>query len=974
MYLSNRMKKYLLIFILLLVLLLKVFSFSTENELFYLAESRYFAKNYAIGLETYDEFVKSYPLSDLLPDVQYRRAVCLYRLGHYTDAMVTFKRVEKRYRSTRYLEYVPYWAGLIFYQQKDYSSAINTFNSFISQVKDTETVATALFYKGISEIFIEDYKEAEKTFLDFLARFDSNNLKSNVLVLLAYTYLKGKMYVSVIELVETVDFQSQKEKDREKLLFYKAEALWHLDKIDEAEKEYSKLLEAPVAIAKICFMRLFVAAQEKDDFSQLERLMQQAENIFSSYPELLIDLWINMGIESYKRKNPELAEHFFTKVWNLRERHEIKYSVPLYLAEIMLKKGKREESILILEAYISSKEEIEDQIIMRTGDLYLMGNNFKLAENYYSWLLDKDSSKGKKIEATYYLAYSYYRQDRNDEALTLVQEILSAGTPEIYHKELLKLLAILYKKTGRLEDALNTLKQHIALFKDDVAAYISYIKLLFLQKEYSNVITNSKEIQRIFPSLHKNDPYSYYLNKYFAGLSYIVKKMYSEAKNTLSQIPVMEAEKAGLKVIIPYSLFYRAWATYRLGDFKRAAMVFAELLTKYPDHELVARALYFAGWCYYSDYDFDNADLFFTRLSNEAKSEALKIKAFFFKAKSLFNLGKYEQAKDVFQLIYKKWPKASFADDAAYEYVNILSDQGKTMEAAESYAWIAKTYPKSPLIEDVLYRKGEVYYQGKLYDKAQNAFYEYRLKFPQGKLYDAALYWGGLSAFNLGEKYGAVLLWEKIIKDYPESPFRPNALKKTAEVYSTSSEYSKALSLYTEIISSYPLEASAVNADQKAEELRYRILGLDSREAELTVSIEKNRGVESKEGREALLSLAHIYIFEAAREKIDLAYNLLLKVSEKKEDADTSSRAQYLIGEYWYIKGDYIKAGNEFLKGALLGPSDKDLMAISIYKSAEMMKLAGKINEVKDLVKRLKKNFPSSQWAVEGERLLEGLQ
>jgi TolA-binding protein len=277
-------------------------------------------------------------------------------------------------------------------------------------------------------------------------------------------------------------------------------------------------------------------------------------------------------------------------------------------------------------------------------------------------------------------------------------------------------------------------------------------------------------------------------------------------------------------------------------------------------------------------------------------------------------------------------------------------------------------------VEDALYRRGEMYFQAKLYEKARNAFYEYRLKFPEGVLIDAALYWGGLCSFHLSEKFGAVLLWEKIIKEYKDSAYRPNAIKKTAEVYTESGDYSKALSLYSELISEYPREASAVDAEASLEELRYLILGLSDREAELTVIIERNKGAKTREGREALLSLAKLYLYEQEAGKQDLAYTLLNQVVEKMEDPDTASRAQFLIAEYYSLKENYIKAGNEFLKAALINPENKDLMAFSIFKAAEMMKLAGKPQEVRDLVERLQKNFPQSQWAEEGKRLLEGLQ
>ena len=49
-------------------------------------------------------------------------------------------------------------------------------------------------------------------------------------------------------------------------------------------------------------------------------------------------------------------------------------------------------------------------------------------------------------------------------------------------------------------------------------------------------------------------------------------------------------------------------------------------------------------------------------------------------------------------------------------------------------------------------------------------------------------------------------------------------------------------------------------------------------------------------------------------------------------------------------------------------------MAMSIYRAAEMMKLSGQTEDLKSLVKRLKENFPGTQWAEEGEKLLKGVE
>ncbi len=59
------------------------------------------------------------------------------------------------------------------------------------------------------------------------------------------------------------------------------------------------------------------------------------------------------------------------------------------------------------------------------------------------------------------------------------------------------------------------------------------------------------------------------------------------------------------------------------------------------------------------------------------------------------------------------------------------------------------------------------------------------------------------------------------------------------------------------------------------------------------------------------------------------------------------------------------------LLAAASGASDAELSASAIYRAAEMMKLAGKKDDVQALVKRLSSSFPSSPWTAKAVKLLE---
>ena len=171
----------------------------------------------------------------------------------------------------------------------------------------------------------------------------------------------------------------------------------------------------------------------------------------------------------------------------------------------------------------------------------------------------------------------------------------------------------------------------------------------------------------------------------------------------------------------------------------------------------------------------------------------------------------------------------------------------------------------------------------------------------------------------------------------------------------------------------YPDEARTAKADIRAEQLRYQAMGLSEKEAELTTRIARETGAPRREAR---LELARLYIF-SGESRAETGRQLLQQVIREGEP-ETSAKAQALLGEHSYRLGDLEGASKQFLAAAVtassaaLGGKGAELAASSIYRAAEMMRLAGRRDEVAALAKRLSDRFPTSPWTAKARALLEG--
>ncbi len=966
MYSLKRIFPYKL-FILFFIVPFSLMAFTQEMELFSEAESRYYSKNYSIALEMYDEFLKKFPLSDLVPDAQYRRAVCFFRLGQFEASKSLFNAIEKRYRATKYINYVPFWKGVILFRQGDFLHSKENLEVFLENTEETDLTAQALLYKALCEVSLDGFSEAQQTMNALIEMKGPPGLSPYEAVLYCYIILKEEAFGDLIIFQDSIDYSGFPDVLKEKVLLYRGAALWRKGEINQSEEVYKELLDAHPEAAATSFRRLYIIAQQNQDFSGMEKIIVEAEEKFAGSPEILKDLWLRIGIESYNRGEINLAQYFLNKIWNQREYKEVREAVPVYLAEIFIRKGETESAEKVLDEYLETSEEESAGVMMRLGNIYIYNENYTKASEILGRVIEQYPDSEQVEEAHYLLAYCQYRLGEFEAALVNCLVLSGKEREESFGGGNLRLKALILKKLEKIDESVRALREYIASYPEDIRAHLDLVKLFFYAKRYVDTVSHARFLFDNHPDIEQKDHYAFLLLKYLSGLSQIALKSYRKSFESFADITEEKTVEAGLSTILAYVEYYRGWALYRMNDFGIAAERFSDFLQAYPAHELYPQALFMAAWCFYSLGNYGKSQDLFSRLA-QRKDSKVQDKARFLQGKSLGNLKKHEESAQVFKQLFTGNPDSPYADDALFEYAGILGEKGKINEAADQYLEFYKTYRLSALAEESLYKRGEIYLNNNQYSEARSSFYNYRRQFPGGKLVDAALYWEGLAAYKIDEKRGAALLWEMVINSYERSPFRSDALQKTAAVYVELGEYRRALNLLNELIAGYPEHSEGVNAELRAEEVRYLIYGMSGQEAELTARISKKGGAKTREGRKAMIDLSRLYIFEE-NGKQERAFQMLSQVLEQ-DDTLTGAEAQFLLGEYYNKQGEHEKAGKEFFKASLKNPDDRDFMAYSIYRAAQSMKQAGKKRELQELVKRLEEYFGGTEWSHKGEKLL----
>jgi TolA-binding protein len=446
-----------------------------ENDLFAEAESRYLGKNYAAALETYDAFAAAYPLSERIADVQYRRAVCLYRLERYRDAVQLIGDIEARFRTTRYYSFIPLWKGLSLYGLKSYSLCVDSLDRFLAGPRDAEFTPQALLHKALALQALSNDDGARQSLRLLTSEYQASRLFPYASVLLGSLLQKQDAFADMLAFTQKTDPSGFPEPWKSDFLLLRAEALWQSGRAEEAQPLYIQLVGAREDVALVAYGRLFASAQRRKDLQGMRDLTKAAEERFAGRTAVLSDLWTRIGAETFRQGDTDAAEPFLRRAWNARNDVPVNEIVPLYLSEILLARKDPAGARQVLLDFDSAGKPDTGAIIIRLGDLSLMSNDYSSAAASYTRFRAAFPVSKRAPEAGYLLAYCLYRQGAPDEAARLASELLRQDVDPTVRQQLARLQIVLLNRAKRTAEAADALKDYTAKYPDDLRSRLDYL-------------------------------------------------------------------------------------------------------------------------------------------------------------------------------------------------------------------------------------------------------------------------------------------------------------------------------------------------------------------------------------------------------------------------------------------------------------------------------------------------------------------
>jgi len=285
------------------------------------------------------------------------------------------------------------------------------------------------------------------------------------------------------------------------------------------------------------------------------------------------------------------------------------------------------------------------------------------------------------------------------------------------------------------------------------------------------------------------------------------------------------------------------------NDFTNALPEYANLVDKYPQSRLVAKADLNAGWCAWKLDKMSDALPYFRQAAALANDSAIAAEALFKMGDAEFALSQYadaitdyqrlistypetrlldramfqlgqsyqrthngEAAVHVFESLVQQFPNSAHAAESQFAIGVIDGGLGKESDARAALGVVVANYPQSEWAAKAGLAIGESFYREGKYDDAAVEFEKLMASAPDTELGQRAFYDRGWCYARRGQTEKTLGEFNDFLKKFPQSVLAPDVQFWVADYYMKQKDYIKAQEQFQLLVKNYATSEQADTA------------------------------------------------------------------------------------------------------------------------------------------------------------------
>jgi len=463
--------------------------------------------------------------------------------------------------------------------------------------------------------------------------------------------------------------------------------------------------------------------------------------------------------------------------------------------------------------------EFKDATLFWIGETYFKGSDYKEAIKHYQQLIELYPDSVYVPQAFYSLAWTYFDQGDYEKAKNYLLTLVTQFPAHELSEDAAFKLGECEHNLGLYDSAKDYFLKYIykyPLSTRHAEAFFYVAESYYYLEDYLTAITYYAKSANI-----AYDAKIKYMANVSMGWSYLKldrfelsQRYFDEAKalaegkdiisddiylgqaslyaETQQHQKALEAYEALIEQFpnshrIAEARLGKANIDYILENYQEAIAGYHWIINSYAQDTLkqdtLEKAYYGLAWTYLKSGDIDASIKSFESIMNKTKSEIVKVSALTQIGDAYLEIDKPQKAIEIYDLILKDHTDSIYADYAQFKQGIALLKLKKFEAASLSFKSLQVNFPNSKHLSDVEYYLGLLYFKKEDWSQAISHINTYLEKkkdasLGSNSLASEAYYILGLSYFNLGNYQQAIVLFEKLAKDYPEQ----RTMKRTADL------------------------------------------------------------------------------------------------------------------------------------------------------------------------------------------------
>ncbi|MEO5929777.1 MAG: tetratricopeptide repeat protein [Candidatus Kapaibacterium sp.] len=307
------------------------------------------------------------------------------------------------------------------------------------------------------------------------------------------------------------------------------------------------------------------------------------------------------------------------------------------------------------------------------------------------------------------------------------------------------------------------------------------------------------------------------------------------------------------------SLYGLAWSNFQQKEFRKAALAFSGFIENNPKSDLAVEATLRLADSYRFLGEYAKAIETYESVGGLSGKGARDEEAQIHIAEALLQLREVDRAVEVFRKLIASYPTSPRRDGYGFNIGSIYQGNNRDSLAIAEFMAFPDRYPESKLLPQVAFALGDIYYNNESYDSALVYYRRVLDDYPNSTVVPPALdaVRFTLNAMGRGQEAvaiidsfqvrnpnrippdsldfrkagivleggdfpGAILLYNRIAEQYPNSPVVPDAIYQVARGYEYLGNRDSAALYYRRVVDGYPASAAAPNAQVEEANLMLR--------------------------------------------------------------------------------------------------------------------------------------------------------